>query len=83
MLNSRAIKFANISENKVLANNSGFTVMYVCIFLWLLLETLQQLVRTIFIVMHEMKQYFFMLPTSKKLRGHIGLSRSVGLSVRP
>ena len=26
MLNSRGIKFANISENKVLANNSEFTV---------------------------------------------------------
>ena len=26
MLNSRAIKFANISENKVLSNNSEFTV---------------------------------------------------------
>ena len=28
MLNSRAIKFANISENKVLANNSEFTIVF-------------------------------------------------------
>ena len=39
MLNSRAIKFANISENKVHANNSEFTVLFqycfniVCLFL--------------------------------------------------
>ena len=32
MLNSRTIKFANISENKVTTNNSEFTVLYhVCL----------------------------------------------------